>query len=241
MNAFEKRALRFQNNNSKEANYDRELIQAALANVENNNNNSDKGRRDDDCAFKPFIPDSETNDVQQLLAEKAEFLKVLGTTPGSKGEGVSRVLLENLNSLKATLHSNPKLDKLKQVLDDLEVDVFGFNEHRNNLKHKDCRRHGITQLFDGGESLVKGLWCSNDQEKLDKFISTRTREGGTGMLAFGEMASLISTNGFGRDETGLARWTYLEVTGKEGITTVFLVGYCPCKNFVINNGTSYQQ
>lgn len=129
------------------------------------------------------------------------------------------------------LHSNPKQDKLKHVLDDREVDVFGFNKHRNNLKHKDCRRHGITQLFDGGESLVRGLWCSNEQEKLNKFISTRTREGGTGMLAFGEMASLISVNGFGKDETGLARWTYLEVTGKEGMTTVFLVGYCPCKNF----------
>lgn len=183
--------------------------------------------------------EDEATRIQQLLQEKAEFLKVLGIAPGSKPEGITRIALQNLNGLPAKLHNNTKLEQQKSALDDLEVDIFGFNEHRNNLQHKDCRKHGISQLFNGGETMVKGIWCSNEREEIDKYVRKRSREGGTGMVAFGEMASLMDQVSSGKDETGLARWTYLEFKGKEGHSTIVLVGYCPCKNRKFDNGTSY--
>ena len=137
MNALEKRALRFQNNNSREASYDRVLIEEAMNRMEGEKDCNKPASNTSD-AFTPYNFTSETDKVQQLLSEKADFLKVLGTAPGSKSEGVSRILLENLNSLPAKLHNNSKLDKLKHVLNNMEADIFGFNEHRNNLKHKDC-------------------------------------------------------------------------------------------------------
>eukprot|EP00956_Cyclotella_meneghiniana_P029293 scaffold70426_cov59-Cyclotella_meneghiniana.AAC.4 len=183
----------------------------------------------------------EALEIQQLLSEKAEFLDVLGNTPGKKADGVTRVAYENTNTLPARLHNNDKLDKLKHVINDLELDVLGLNEHRNNLKHKVCRRHGIVQLFDGGESLVRGSWCSNSNEDLDKYVSRRTQEGGTGMLTFGEAASLYNASNSGSDPTGLARYTYVEIKGNEGFSTMLLTGYVPCKNTSLYNGTSYQQ
>lgn len=160
---------------------------------------------------------TEEKDVQQLLQEKGELLEVLGRAPGQKAEGVTRIVYENLNGLLALLSGNFKLDKLNEIINDLEVDIFGFNEHWINLKHKDNRKHSISQLFNGGKSLVKGILNHNKHKKIDKYVRKRTQEGDTGMVAFGEMACWMHRSGSGSDETGLARWTYIKFIGKKGI------------------------
>jgi hypothetical protein len=45
-------------------------------------------------------------------------------------------------------------------------------------------------------------------EKIDQFIEKRVLEGGTGMVAYGELASLMNSTTSGVDATGLGRWTY---------------------------------
>ena len=237
MTALDKKASRFDSRKDSESERDRQLLSAAFKSMEedgrtarpvsNSNNNSKHSE--------------EAMEIQQLLIEKAAFLDVLGDSPGKKSEGVFRIAYENTNTLPARLHNNDKLDKLKHVIDDMELDILGLNEHRNNLKHKDCRRHGIVQLFDGGESLVRGLWSSNSNEDLDKFVSRRTQEGGTGMVVFGEAASMYNSSNSGFDSTGLGRYTYVEIKGEEGFSTMVLTGYVPCKNSSPYNGTSYQQ
>jgi exonuclease III len=161
--------------------------------------------------------------------------------PGQKAEGVTRLVYENINGLLAKLSGNDKLDKLRLILDELEADLFGFNEHRINKKHADNRKYGVTQLFNGGESLVKGILSHNKHEQIDKYLAKRTQEGGTGMVAFGEAASLMNRDNSGEDETGLGRWTFFELRGDDGHCTMILVGYCPCPNKKPDNGTSYQQ
>eukprot|EP00956_Cyclotella_meneghiniana_P026049 scaffold55510_cov37-Cyclotella_meneghiniana.AAC.1 len=61
------------------------------------------------------------------------------------------------------------------------------------------------------------------------------------MVAFGELASLLGAGAMGVDESGLGRWTYMEFKGEEGISTVIVSGYVPCKNKRDNSGTTYQQ
>jgi hypothetical protein len=233
LTALEKRALRFQNRLDSIDARDKDLVAAAIALVDGS-----KRKSDDDAAFRFTGEDFE---LQQLLEEKKELLEVLGIAPGQKGEGITRLVYENINGLMAKLSGNEKLDKLRQVLDDLEADVFGFNEHRVNKKHKDNRKYGVTQLFDGGESLVKGIWSHNKHERVDKYLAKRTQEGGTGMVAFGEAASLMNRDNSGEDESGLGRWTFFELRGEDGHCTMILVGYCPCPNRKPDNGTSYQQ
>ena len=142
---------------------------------------------------------SEEQDIQQLLVEKAEFLEVLGWASGSKGEGITRLIFENPNRLPARLTGNKKLDNTKTVINDLEGDFYGFSEHRNHLKHQENRRHGINQLFNGGESLVRGVLAHNKHEKIEKYLLRRTQEGGTGAVSFGELASLMNRNNSGCD------------------------------------------
>jgi hypothetical protein len=143
--------------------------------------------------------------------------------------------------LPAQLSNNHKLDKIKTILDDLNADIFTFNEHRNNLRHKENRRHGINHLFYGGEALVKGIWGFNKHETDDKFLNKKTLEGGTGLVAFGQLASWMNSAGSGVDPSGLGRWTFMEFRSADGHSTIVLSGYVPCKNNRPNTGTTYQQ
>ena len=168
MSALEKKAQRFRSRNDSDAERDKALLAAAFNEARQTSNGSPAVNVNRDVNFN-----RDKEEIQQLLEKKAEFLEVLGDTPGKKSEGVTRIACENVNTLPARLRGNEKLEKLKHVIDDLELDILGLIEHRNNLKHKDCRRHGVTQLFDGGETLVRGQWCSNENVDVDKFMERR--------------------------------------------------------------------
>ena len=52
------------------------------------------------------------------------LLEVHEVPSGRKGEGVTRLIYENLNGLQSTLLSkNEKLEKARRVIDDLQADV----------------------------------------------------------------------------------------------------------------------
>jgi hypothetical protein len=48
---------------------------------------------------------------------------------------------------------NKKLDKCRDLFDELGADIVAINEHRQNVRHKD-NRNGWNQLFKGGEADV---------------------------------------------------------------------------------------
>ena len=89
--------------------------------------------------------------------------------------------------------------------------------------------------------MVRGIWGFNKHEETEKYINKRTQEGGTGLVAFGEMASCMNSATSGVDDEGLGRWTYMEFRGKDGHCTVVITGYVPCRNNKPDSGTSYQQ
>ena len=66
-----------------------------------------------------------------------ELLRVHGIAPGKKPDGVTRLIYENANSFNTRISRNKKVEKSKEVIDKLEVDVVCYNEHRVNMKHKE--------------------------------------------------------------------------------------------------------
>jgi hypothetical protein len=58
-------------------------------------------------------------------------------------------MYENLNGLQSMLSKNEKLNKARQVINDLQADVVCYNEHHQNLKHK-ANRNGFCQILMGG-------------------------------------------------------------------------------------------
>ena len=89
--------------------------------------------------------------LRKEIREVSDYLlEVHGVPPGRKGEGVTRLIYENLNGLQSTLLSkNEKLEKARRVIDDLQADVVCYNKHQQKLRHK-ANQNGFRQMFKGG-------------------------------------------------------------------------------------------
>jgi hypothetical protein len=155
--------------------------------------------------------------------------------PGQKGEGITRIIYENFNGLQSTLSKNEKLDKARQVLNDLQVDMVCYNEHHHNLKHK-TNRAVFCQMFNGGDTQLRAIAAHNVNKEAGKF-----QEGGMAMLAFGDMIERFDPDGSGRDNLGLGRWTFMKFDGGDGVLTQVISGYSPCASKKKDPGTVYQQ
>ena len=176
-------------------------------------------------------------EVFSALGVNEEVLSIHGTAPGIKGDGVSRLIYENLDGLLNRIGGNEKLEKTKAIIDDLEVDIACFNEHKQNLMHKD-NVNGFSQLFRGGEAEVRSVAAHNRHE--GRRVGRR-QEGGTAALVFGQLVEQYDFESSGRDESGLGRWAVLVFRGSNEITTRVVCGYCPCVSRKQATRSSYQQ
>ncbi len=77
------------------------------------------------------------------------MIQVHGTPPSSKGEGIVRLVNENVNGLSNKLSDNEKVKKAKEIHDELEVDIAVYNKHRLNMRHRG-NVNGFNQIFREG-------------------------------------------------------------------------------------------
>ena len=176
-------------------------------------------------------------EIFSAVGVQEEVLTVHGTAPGLKGDGVTRLVYENLDGISNKISGNDKLEKVKTIIDDLEADIACFNEHKQNLMHKD-NVNGFSQLFKGGEAEVRAVAAHNKHE--GKKVGRR-QEGGTAALVFGPLMEQYDFEASGRDASGLGRWVVLVFRGSNGIVTRVICGYCPCASRKQATRSSYQQ
>ncbi len=120
LTALEHRALRYQNSKSYEELEDERLMEEAI---------DETGTVS--CAIVGEDDESRVDVEEQLRREIREvsdyLLDLHGVPPGRKGEGITRLIYENLNGLQSTLsNKNEKLEKAWRVIDDLQADVVGL-------------------------------------------------------------------------------------------------------------------
>jgi hypothetical protein len=77
--------------------------------------------------------------------------------------------------------TNGKLEKARQVIDDLQANIVCYNEHRQNLQHK-ANRNGFRQMFNGRETELRAIVSHNRNKDAGKF-----QEGGTAMMVYGDL------------------------------------------------------
>ncbi len=228
LTALDHRALRYQNSKSYEELEDERLLDEAI---------DETGTVP--CPTAGGDEESRVNVEEKLRKEIREvsdyLLEVHGVPPRRKGEGVTRLIYENLNGLQSTLLSkNEKLEKAWRVIDDLQADVVCYNEHRQNLRHK-ANRNGFRQMFNGGETDLRAIASHNVHETVGKY-----QEGGTAVLSYGNLLQQFDLEGSGCDDLGLGRWTYMRFDGDDRIVTRVICGYSPCANKKKDSGTVYQ-
>ncbi len=163
-----------------------------------------------------------------------DLLQVHGYAPPKKSKGTVRLVYKNVNGFDNLLCGNRKVERGKEIHDELEVDVGAYCKHKLNMRHKK-NGNGFNQLFKGGEAAVQLIVAHNVHENVGK-----VQQGGTILILFGQLTEQLDHNKSKKDPTGLGRWTVMTLKG-EGIQTRIVCGYNPCKNTKLNSATLYQQ
>jgi len=73
-----------------------------------------------------LIQQQEINNLREYgITEDVQ--RIHGILPASKGEGIIRLLYENANGINNRISNNNKVDKAKEMIDELEADVVAFS------------------------------------------------------------------------------------------------------------------
>ncbi len=210
--------LRYQNSKTYEKLEDKRLLDEAINEMETV-----------PCANVGGEEASCVNVEEQLIKEIREvsdyLLEVHGVPPGWKGEGITRIIYENLNGLQSTLLSkNEKLEKTRWVIKDLQADIVCYNEYRQNLWHQ-LNRNGFRQMFNGGETKLQAIELNSVHKEVGKF-----QEGGTAMMMYGNLIQQFDPEGSGCNDLSLGRWTFMRFVGDDKIVIRVICRYSPCAN-----------
>ena len=163
-----------------------------------------------------------------------EGLKVHEVAPTSKGEGIICMICENANGISNRLSDNEKVEKAKEINDELEVDIAAYCEHWLNMRDRH-NINGFNQFFKGGKATIQSVVVHNIHKNVG-----RVQEGGTSLLLFGALTEQLAHDQSGKDETGLDQWSVMTLKG-EGVQTRVVCSYNPCYHKNLNSSTLCQQ
>jgi hypothetical protein len=105
-----------------------------------------------------------------------EVLQVHGYAPPKKVEGTILLVYENVNGFSSCICGNKKVDRMKELHNELEVDIATYCEHKLNMKHKK-NVNRFNHLFKGGEAASHSIAVHNVHENIG-----RTQQGGTSLI-----------------------------------------------------------
>ena len=88
-------------------------------------------------------------ELEEISGVADELLEVHGIAPGRKAEGVTRLIYENVDGFNNRITNNDKLDKAKDLIDELQADLVAHCEHKMRIGHK-LNRNGMRHMFNGG-------------------------------------------------------------------------------------------
>ena len=137
----------------------------------------------------------------------------------SKLDGTVRIVFNNVNHLGQTAESAKSMD-LKEFIGRHKVDFMcmaetGVNWHR--VPSKDTLWERTQHWFDD-RRLAMGY-------NVHDTTPFRSQYGGTAILAVNTMANKIHQ--CGQDSTGLGRWSWMQMQGRDNHTTRIVSVYCP--------------
>ena len=172
-----------------------------------------------DVGKETEILQQETSELNSIPVPD-EVLQVHGFAPPRKAEGTVRFIYENINGLNTRMKDNKKLERMRELHDDLEADIAAYCEHKINYQHKK-NVNGFNQLFRGGEAAIHSIVAHNVHENVRKI-----QQGGTSLILFGHLMQQFDGNESGKDPSGLGRWTVMTLQG-DGCRTRIVCGYNP--------------
>jgi hypothetical protein len=118
-----------------------------------------------------------------------EVLHVHGFAPPKKAKGMV--------GLNTRMKDNEKVERMRELHNELKTDIAAYCEHKINYKHKK-NVNGFNQLFKGGDASIQSIVAHNVHKNVGKI-----QQGGTGLNVFGHLTQQIDGNESGKNPLGL--------------------------------------
>ena len=181
MSVLEKRALQYRRKGQDEVDKDEALFNKALDETQTVSTASLTDSDNELLGTTLTTAEATFLENEEIQGVSDDLLTVHGVAPGPKPEGVTRLIYENPDGFNTRISGNEKLDKAKEVIDELEAYAVAYAEHKINCAHKD-NVNGMGQMFNGGEAEIRTQTGHNVHEDVG-----RTQQGGTSLLLFGSL------------------------------------------------------
>jgi hypothetical protein len=96
-----------------------------------------------------------------------EVLQIHGFAPPKKAGGNVRSIYENVKGLNTRLSDNEKAERMKEIHDELEINIAAYCKHKIIFKHK-RNVNGFNQLFKGGKAPIQSIAAHNVHENVGR-------------------------------------------------------------------------
>ena len=157
---------------------------------------------------------------------------IWGHTMKKKEHKKIRVSFVNVNGI-GSYATHEKSQGIRRYIVDKEVDVMGIAETNVNWS----RVYSRDTLWDRTKAWVPDRRIGVSYN-LHQTVTSKTQPGGTATIAVNDMAHRFKASGY--DSTGLGRWSWVVVSGKQNCVTRFVSVYAPQKSGTGMN-TVYKQ
>ena len=133
-----------------------------------------------------------------------------------------RICFSNINNIGQTALSHKSLD-IQDFITRRDIDIFGMTElgvNWKNIPMKDTLWERTSDWFDK-RRISYGY-------NLHDISGRRSQHGGTALLAVNDIVKKINT--CGTDTSGLGRWSWILMRGKNWTVTRIISAYCPVRS-----------
>ena len=166
-----------------------------------------------------------TRPVRRNWPTREEQETPFGDTLTSKAPGVARLVCSTLGPKGATPSDRQRTQLTKDFIRHTEADISAWYETGSQWDNIPRHQHPM-EIYRTNTALR----CQTSHNKHDggKREGRQFQHGGTMILAHDAITTRMIQKG--QDQTGLGRWSWMLMQGKNGIRTRFISAYCPVKN-----------
>ena len=175
------------------------------------------------------------NKIQSYVKSKNKWKKKLyGDSMEDKDDCICQITSLNINCIGVNTNENYKINTLREWLFHNNVDICGLQEV--GVAEHMLKRHEklAERLRDMRRNNMRISTTSNRHETIDKF-----QYGGTALFAYDNMAQMVRASG--SDNTGLVRWSFLQMEGHRNRKVRMISAYNPCRTPTHHYATVYSQ
>jgi hypothetical protein len=91
-----------------------------------------------DICNESEIVDQEIKEIN-AIAVPEDLLQIHGYAPPKKSKGTVRLVYKNVNGFNNHHYCNQKVERSKEIHDELKVDIAAYCKHKLNMRHKKNR------------------------------------------------------------------------------------------------------